>query len=93
MTWSVQFQGMGATDSVGVDIYSPPVVGSGVDSGDYWQNTDGSWTLMTNNSGVPMDFGAVMEASAVPTVNPNPPSLTNVVSGSNLLLAGCGHIG
>jgi hypothetical protein len=54
MTWSVQFQGMGATDSIGVDIYSPPVVGW--DYPDYWESSNGSWQLLTN--GVPMDFAA-----------------------------------
>jgi hypothetical protein len=92
MTWSVQFRGMGATDSVGVDLYSPPVAGH--DYPDYWVNTNGNWMLMTNNSGVHIDFAAVMEASALPTVNPNPPWLTNVVSGSNLLLSwDIDHIG
>ena len=85
MTWSVQFQGMEDTDSVGVDVYSPPVVGH--DYPDYWVNTNGNWMLMTNNAGVHIDFGAVMEASAVPTVNPNPPLLTGERSGSNLLLS------
>ena len=60
MTWSVQFRGMGATDSVGVDIYSPPVVGA--DYPDYWQNNGGSWTLLTNT--VPMNFAARMDANA-----------------------------
>jgi hypothetical protein len=58
MTWSVQFEGMGATDSVGVDIYSPPTVGQ--DYPDYWEN-DGGWQLLTNS--VPMDFAARMDAS------------------------------
>ena len=53
MTWSVQFQGMGLTDSVGVDIYAPPVAGA--DYPDYWEN-NGGWTLLTNT--VPMDFAA-----------------------------------
>jgi hypothetical protein len=58
-TWSIQFQGMGATDTVGVDLYSPPEVGQNYP--DYWENTDnlGSWTLLTNSVG-PMDFGARM---------------------------------
>jgi hypothetical protein len=77
-----------------VDIYSPPVVGGGHDYPDYWLNTNGNWMLMTNNAGVPIDFGAVMEASAVPTVNPNPPLLTGERSGSNLLLRwDADHIG
>jgi len=58
ITWSVQFEGMEATDSVGVDIYSPPVVGH--DYPDYWEN-DGGWVLLTNT--VPMDFAAKMDAS------------------------------
>jgi hypothetical protein len=57
MTWSVQFQGMGAGDSVGLDIYSPPVVGQSYP--DYWEN-NGGWVLLTN--GVPMDFASKMEA-------------------------------
>jgi len=63
MTWSVQFSGMGVSDTVGVDIYAPPTVGSAY--GDYWQN-DGtaispSWVLLTNS--VPMDFAAEMYAN------------------------------
>src|SRR5437867_4253607 len=42
MTWSVQFRNMGASDDVGVDLYSPPVVGSSVPGTgfvqDYWEN-------------------------------------------------------
>ncbi len=84
MTWSIQFRGMGPTDSVGVDIYSPPEAGQ--DFPDYWEK-DGQWRLLTNNAAVPTDFAARMEASAQPGVNPNPPWLTNVVSGSNLILS------
>jgi hypothetical protein len=92
MTWSVQFRGMGATDTVGVDIYSPPVTGQ--DYPDYWQNTNGNWVLLTNNAGVHIDFAAKMEASALPTTDPSPPWLTNVVSGSNLLLSwDTNHVG
>jgi hypothetical protein len=60
MTWSVQFRGMDGTDSVGVDIFSPPDVGA--DYPDYWQN-DGGWSLLTNS--VPMDFAAQMYANSV----------------------------
>lgn len=58
MTWSVQFQGMGIDDTVGLDLYSPPVTGYGQDYPDYWQNNEGSigWTLQTNS--YPMDFAA-----------------------------------
>jgi hypothetical protein len=60
MTWSVQFDGMGATDSAGVDIYSPPTVGG--DYPDYWQYDGGGWTLLTNT--VPMNFAAYMDANS-----------------------------
>jgi len=67
MTWSVEFQGMNpAYDSVGVDLYSPPVVGS--DYPDYWEMDNGSWALLTNS--VPMDFGARFYADV-----PEPSSL------------------
>jgi hypothetical protein len=63
MTWSVQFSGMGSTDSVGVDLYSPPVVGG--DFPDYWQNigtvSSPNWLLLMNT--VPVDFGAQMYAT------------------------------
>jgi hypothetical protein len=58
MTWSVQFRGMDSTDTVGVDLYSPPEVGQNYP--DYWENDGGRWTLLTNT--VPMDFGARMWA-------------------------------
>lgn len=63
MTWSIQFQGMGLGDAVGVDLYAPPTVGG--DYADYWQNNGaGSWSLLTNT--VPVDFAAVMQANLVP---------------------------
>ena len=65
MTWSVQFSGFGTGDRVGVDLYSPPVVGS--DYPDYWENRVGlgDWTLLTNSG--PMDFGAKFEAVPEPS--------------------------
>ena len=63
MTWSVQFQGLGAGDAAGVDLYSPPVVGQ--NSADYWENDGGVWKLKQNPN-VPIDFGAKMDAIAVP---------------------------
>jgi hypothetical protein len=65
MTWSVQFRGMDAGDAVGVDLYSPPVIGSEVgDYGDYWEY-NGGWTLRTNT--VTMDFAARFEAVPEPS--------------------------
>ena len=62
LTWSIQFQGMGVTDDVGVDIYSPPVVGANFP--DYWDFDGSNWKLMTNT--VPMNFASLMEATSVP---------------------------
>jgi hypothetical protein len=59
MTWTVQFSGMGVGDNVGVDLYSPPVVGSSY--GDYWENDISGWALYTNT--MPMDFASRFQAT------------------------------
>jgi len=58
-TWSVEFRTLGLTDDVGLDIYSPPVVGQ--DFPDYWENLGSGWVLKTNS--VPIDFAAQLEAT------------------------------
>ena len=68
MTWSVQFSGMGATDSVGVDLYYPATVGQTY--GDYWAFNGSSWLLETNSEAPASSFGAYMEATV-----PEPSSL------------------
>jgi hypothetical protein len=79
MTWSVQFEGMGSGDTVGVDLYSLPVVGS--DYPDYWQNDGSGWMLMTNT--VPMDFGARFYAES--TI-PEPSTVTlSILGGLGIL--------
>jgi hypothetical protein len=80
MTWSVQFRGMGTGDQVGVDLFSPPVVGR--DYPDYWENRVGlgDWTLLTNS--LTMDFAAKMVAT------PEPSALAlSVFGGLGLLIA------
>jgi hypothetical protein len=67
ITWTVQISGLGATDSVGLDLYSPPTVGG--DYPDYWQNSGSGWQLLTNT--IPMNFGARMFASAEPVPEPS----------------------
>jgi hypothetical protein len=76
MTWSIQFSGMSGGDSVGLDIYSPPTVGS--DYPDYWEKSGGAWTLKTNT--VPMDFAAKM-------VTPEPSTLSLSLLGGLGILA------
>ena len=79
MTWSVQFAGMGLTDSVGLDLYSPPTVGQNYD--DYWSYNGGGWALQTNSVAT-MSFGAYMEA-----VVPEPSVVTlSTIGGLSLLM-------
>ena len=63
-TWTVQFQGMGLGDSVGMDLYGPPTVGQNF--GDFWQRIGTSWFLMNNSQSPPYaSFAADMMAVAV----------------------------
>jgi hypothetical protein len=66
-------------DTVGLDIYGPPTVGSSLN--DYWQFSGGTWNLMTNT--LPMNFAALFQAGAVPE-----PStvLLGIVGGLSLLV-------
>ncbi len=77
-TWSVQFSGLGLTDTAGVTIYSPPTVGNSFD--DYWVNDGASWTLQTNV--VTIDFAA--RVSAVP----EPSTLALALVGGLLAIGG-----
>jgi hypothetical protein len=82
-TWTVQFQGMGLGDSVGVDLYGPPTVGQTF--GDFWQRIGTSWSLM-NNSLTPAyaSFAADMMAVGIP----EPSTLAlSVLGGLGLLIA------
>jgi hypothetical protein len=53
-TWTVQFSGLSTNDSAGVDLYSPPVVGSTYN--DYWERETNRWALKTNS--VPLAFAS-----------------------------------
>jgi hypothetical protein len=85
LTFTVQFAGMGAGDNVGVDLYSPPTVGSMYT--DYWQNNgtaaNPSWVLLEDAS-VNVDMGQVWMGTAVP----EPSTLAlSLVGGLGLLVA------
>jgi hypothetical protein len=84
LTWSVQFTGMGVTDHIGVDLYSPPTVGT--DYPDYWENNGTSWSLKTNSIASQMNFGATFDASIEPVPEPSIALLS--VFGGALGLAG-----
>jgi len=80
LTWSVQFQGLGATDSAGVDLYSPPITGTS--ASDYWENSGGNWTLKTNALG-PMNFATRFVAT---TSNNNPAVIIFQPTNQSLLI-------
>ncbi len=77
VTWSVQFAGMGATDSAGVDIFSPPTVGG--EHTDYWEFSGSAWSLKTNS--LPMDFAAILQAAPEPS-----PLALAILGGLSLLM-------
>ena len=88
MTWSVQFRNMGASDDVGVDLYSPPVVGSSVPGTgfvqDYWEN-NGGWTLKTDG-GSDLNFASRFFAEQNPVPEPSVMVLS-ALGGWGLLMA------
>jgi hypothetical protein len=80
ITWSVQFRGMGATDQVGVDLYSPATVGQ--DYPDYWRYDTGlnGWILETNV--VSADFAARFQGTI-----PEPSVVSLAIVGGVVMLA------
>ncbi len=77
-TWTVQFDGLGANDRIGVDLYSPPVVGQSY--GDFWLRTDGGWELRML-AGVAADIAARAIASTNRVVISVLDTVTNAVPG------------
>ena len=62
-TWTVQFSGVAASETVGLIMYAPPTVGTSFD--DYWEKSGTGWVtkrLPPNN----YSFGALAYAVAVP---------------------------
>ena len=85
MTWTVQFSGLDVNDTAGLDVYSPPTVGSSLP--DYWEFSGASWALKTNSlGGVPvnMSFAAKFDATV-----PEPSTMVfGVMGGLGLLVFG-----
>lgn len=65
-TWTVEFTGLDiAGGTWGLDLYDPPTVGNNYD--DYWEHDAlGNWLLKDSKVGVPMSFGATVEAVPEP---------------------------
>ena len=61
-TWVVQFSGIDPGEVAGLELYNPPAVGNGFD--DFWQKNPatGLWDLTVNTNGIPMSFGARVDA-------------------------------
>jgi len=79
-TWTVQFSGLGTNDQVGVDLYSPPVIGQSY--GDFWLRTDGGWELRTF-AGVAADIAAWAIASTNGVTISVLSTVTNAMSGGS----------
>jgi hypothetical protein len=62
LTWTVEFQGINASESVGLLLYSPPAVGKNYD--DYWERKGDDW-LLKALPGTPMSFSALILATDV----------------------------
>jgi hypothetical protein len=85
VTWTVEFQGLGNGDELGVDLYYPPTVG--LDYNDYWVKGTGSaaqWLLYTNSDVPAVDFAAVFQGT---TIVPEPTVLALSAVGALALFA------
>lgn len=63
-TWTVQFSGLGAGATAGVDLYSPPTAGNTLTS--YWINNGSSWDLRASTNSMNLNFGAEVYGASVP---------------------------
>ena len=70
--WSVEFSGVGGlgkTSEAGLDVYGPPVVGSGLDT--YWQKFSGVWKecqkVGSDSTPMSIDFGSQFAAVPEPS--------------------------
>ena len=85
MTWTVEFTGMDANDTAGLDVFYPPVVGTSPAQlnnrlDDYWEF--GPWALKTNI--INMSFAARFDATV-----PEPSTVVfGVLGGLGLLFFG-----
>jgi hypothetical protein len=65
-TWTVTFSGIGANETAGLLLYSPPTVGSSFS--DFWQKNSGTWnTYLFDNGATPGNFAARVTAVPEPT--------------------------
>jgi subtilisin-like proprotein convertase family protein len=77
-TWTVQFSGLAGDDAVGLELHSPPVVGTTYL--EYWENDGGTWTQKTN-SDLTVSFAARLEAFSRSVVVTTEGTITNFDGG------------
>ena len=65
-TWSVQFSGITAGESAGLDLYNPPTIGGNYD--DYWDNNGGWQYRFRGTNATPISFGASVSAVPEPAI-------------------------
>jgi hypothetical protein len=85
-TWTVQFIGLGAGDTAGLDLYSPPTIGSSFP--DYWEFNGSEWELLTYHAAPPINFGARLEAAVTGTFADKNAGANKAVTVSALTLNG-----
>ncbi|MBN2505822.1 MAG: HYR domain-containing protein [Verrucomicrobia bacterium] len=78
-TWTVQFGGLEAGDAAGLDLFSPPVVGTSYP--DYWERAGEDWMLKTN-AAVTVNFAALALASEEPLLLTVLNTVTNAACGA-----------
>lgn len=83
-TFTLTFTNLNAADMLFLPLANSPTNQLAMSSGDYWVNSDGQWTLLTNS--VPANF--VVQATGVPE-----PAIAGLGILGGLLLAGAARRG
>jgi subtilisin-like proprotein convertase family protein len=83
-TWTVQFGGLSANDTAGLNLFSPPVIGQVRE--DYWENDSTGWALKTNALSS-TDFGGQLAAVSRGVTLSVLSTVTNATCGSGFTAA------
>jgi len=80
-TWTVTFSGLQTGEDAGLALYDPIQVGAnGLPNGDAWVNT-GTGLMPANDSGSPLEFGAVFNGVPAPDTSCLSVSVLSVLAG------------